>query len=234
MLAQDYTPNRLERAKLAISKVYEKLDGDRLGLIIFAGEPYVQIPLTGDYISAKMFLNAINAGSVPVQGTAIGSAIELAMRSFSGQSDKSRAIVVITDGENHEDDAAAAAEMAADYGIRVFTIGVGSQEGTMIPMPDGTYIRDDNGKEIVTKLDDATLAKIADAGKGIYVQAGNKEFGLEPIIEEIKNMEDEVANRVVYEEYEELYMYFVAAALYFVVAQMLVGDRRSRIHLFKR
>jgi Ca-activated chloride channel family protein len=234
MLAQDYTPNRLERAKLAISKVYEKLDGDRLGLIIFAGEPYVQIPLTGDYISAKMFLNAINAGSVPVQGTAIGSAIELAMRSFSGQSDKSRAIVVITDGENHEDDAAAAAEMAADYGIRVFTIGVGSQEGTMIPMPDGTYIRDDNGKEIVTKLDDATLAKIADAGKGIYVQAGNKEFGLEPIIEEIKNMEDEVANRVVYEEYEELYMYFVAAALYFLVVQMLVGDRRSKIHLFKR
>ena len=234
MLAQDYTPNRLERAKLAISKVYEKLDGDRLGLIIFAGEPYVQIPLTGDYISAKMFLNAINAGSVPVQGTAIGSAIELAMRSFSGQSDKSRAIVVITDGENHEDDAAAAAEMAADYGIRVFTIGVGSQEGTMIPMPDGTYIRDDNGKEIVTKLDDATLAKIADAGKGIYVQAGNKEFGLEPIIEEIKNMEDEVANRVVYEEYEELYMYFVAAALLFLVVQMLVGDRRSKIHLFKR
>lgn len=234
MLAQDYTPNRLERAKLAISKVYEKLDGDRLGLIIFAGEPYVQIPLTGDYISAKMFLNAINAGSVPVQGTAIGSAIELAMRSFSGQSDKSRAIVVITDGENHEDDAAAAAEMAADYGIRVFTIGVGSQKGTMIPMPDGTYIRDDNGKEIVTKLDDATLAKIAEAGKGIYVQAGNKEFGLEPIIEEIKNMEDEVTNRVVYEEYEELYMYFVAAALYFLVVQMLVGDRRSRIHLFKR
>jgi Ca-activated chloride channel family protein len=234
MLAQDYTPNRLERAKLAISKVYEKLDGDRLGLIIFAGEPYVQIPLTGDYISAKMFLNAINAGSVPVQGTAIGSAIELAMRSFSGQSDKSRAIVVITDGENHEDDAAAAAEMAADYGIRVFTIGVGSQKGTMIPMPDGTYIRDDNGKEIVTKLDDATLAKIAEAGKGIYVQAGNKEFGLEPIIEEIKNMEDEVANRVVYEEYEELYMYFVAAALFFLVVQMLVGDRRSKIHLFKR
>lgn len=234
MLAQDYTPNRLERAKLAISKVYEKLDGDRLGLIIFAGEPYVQIPLTGDYISAKMFLNAINAGSVPVQGTAIGAAIELAMSSFSGQSDKSRAIVVITDGENHEDDAVAAAEMAADYGVRVFTIGVGSQDGTMIPLPDGTYITDENGKKVVTKLDDAALAKIAEAGKGIYVQAGNKEFGLEPIIEEIKNMEDEVANRVVYEEYEELYMYFVAAALYFLVVQMLVGDRRSKIHLFKR
>lgn len=234
MLAQDYTPNRLERAKLAISKVYEKLDGDRLGLIIFAGEPHVQIPLTGDHISAKMFLNAINTGSVSVQGTAIGSAIELAMGSFSDQSDKSRAIVVITDGENHEDDAVAVAQMAAEYGVRVFTIGVGSQEGTMIQMPDGTYIKDENGKDVVTKLDEATLAKIADAGKGIYVQAGNREFGLEPIIEEIKNMEDEVASRVVYEEYEELYMNFVAMALFFLVLRMLVGDRRPKIQLFKK
>ena len=234
MLAQDYTPNRLERAKLAISKVSGKLDGDRLGLIIFAGEPYVQIPLTRDYISAKMFLNAISAGSVPVQGTSIGSAIEMAIRSFSDESDKSRAIVVITDGENHEDDAVAAAKMAADNGIRVFTIGVGSQEGTMIRLPDGTYIRDEDGKEVVTKLDNVTLAKIAEAGKGIYIQAGNKEFGLEPIIDEIKNMEDEVMSRVVYEEYEELYMYFAGAALFFLVIQMLIGDRRSKIQLFRR
>lgn len=234
MLAQDYTPNRLERAKLAISKVSERLDGDRLGLIIFAGEPYVQIPLTGDYISAKMFLNSINAGSVPVQGTAIGSAIELALRSFSDQSNKSRAIVVITDGENHEDDAVAAAKLAADNGVRVFTIGVGSQDGTVILMPDGSYIRDENGKEVVTKLDDVTLSKIADAGMGVYIQAGNREFGLEPIIDEIKNMDDEVTNRVVYEEYEELYMYFVAVALFFLIIQMLIGDRRSKIHLFRR
>lgn len=234
MLAQDYTPNRLERAKLAISKVSERLDGDRLGLIIFAGEPYVQVPLTGDYISAKMFLNSINAGSVPVQGTAIGSAIELALRSFSDQSDKSRAIVVITDGENHEDDAVAAAKMAADHGVRVFTIGVGSQDGTVILLPDGSYIRDENGKEVVTKLDDVTLAKIADAGMGVFIQAGNREFGLEPIIDEIRNMEDEVVSRVVYEEYEELYMYFVAAALFFLIIQMLIGDRRSKIHLFRR
>ena len=234
MLAQDYTPNRLERAKLAISKVSGKLDGDRLGLIIFAGEPYVQIPLTRDYISAKMFLNAISAGSVPVQGTSIGSAIEMAIRSFSDESDKSRAIVVITDGENHEDDAVAAAKMAADNGIRVFTIGVGSQEGAMIRLPDGTYIRDEDGKEVVTKLDNVTLAKIAEAGKGMYIQAGNKEFGLEPIIDEIKNMEDEVTSRVVYEEYEELYMYFAGAALFFLVIQMLIGDRRSKIQLFRR
>ena len=194
----------------------------------------MQVPLTGDYVSAKMFLNSINAGSVPVQGTAIGSAIELALRSFSDQSDKSRAIVVITDGENHEDDAVAAAKMAADHGVRVFTIGVGSQDGTVILLPDGSYIRDENGKEVVTKLDDVTLAKIADAGMGVFIQAGNREFGLEPIIDEIRNMEDEVVSRVVYEEYEELYMYFVAAALFFLIIQMLIGDRRSKIHLFRR
>ena len=234
MLAHDYTPNRLERAKLAISRVSEKLENDRLGLIIFAGTPYVQIPLTSDYISAKMFLNAINAGSVPVQGTAIGSAIELAMRSFSEDSDKSRAVIVITDGENHEDDAVAAAKLAAANGIRIFTIGVGSKKGTMICLADGTYIKDENGKDVVTKLDDVMLAKIADAGKGMYVQAGNKEFGLDPIIDEIKNMDDEVVSRVVYEEYEELYMYFTGAALFFLVIQMLIGDRRSKIHLFRR
>ena len=142
MLAEDYSPNRLERAKMAISRVTEKLRDDRIGLIVFAGDSYVQIPMTSDYISAKMFLNSISTGSVPVQGTAIGSAIDLGIRSFSEESDKSRAIIVITDGENHEDDPVSAAQRAADMGVRVFTIGVGSVEGKFIPLPDGGYITD--------------------------------------------------------------------------------------------
>ena len=234
MLAQDYSPNRLERAKLAISQVSEKLEGDRIGLIVFAGDAYVQIPLTSDYISARMFLNSLSTGSVPVQGTAIGSAIELALRSFSEQSDKSRAIIVITDGENHEDDPAAVAQMAADMGVRVFTIGVGSKEGTFIPLPDGEYITDSDGNNVVTRLDDATLKDIAANGNGIYVQSTNREFGLAPIIEEIQRMEDKVTTTVTYEEYEELYMYFLGVALLFLVVEMLIGDRRSKIHLFKR
>lgn len=234
MLAEDYSPNRLERAKLAISQVSEKLRDDRIGLILFAGDSYVQIPLTSDYISARMFLNSITTGSVPVQGTAIGSAIELAMNSFSENSDKSRAIVVITDGENHEDDPIAAAKMAAEKGIRVFTIGVGSKEGTFIPLPDGNYITDADGNNVVTRLDDETLQQIASEGGGIYVQSTNREFGLAPIIEQIQNMEDKVTTTVTYEEYEELYMYFLGAALLFFVVEMLVGDRRSKIHLFKR
>ena len=234
MLAEDYSPNRLERAKLAISQVSEKLKDDRIGLIVFAGEPYVQIPLTSDYISARMFLNSISNKSVPVQGTAIGSAIDLAMRSFSENSDKSRAIIVITDGENHEDDPVAAATLAAENGIRVFTIGVGSKEGTFIPMPGGGYISDADGNNVVTRLDDETLRQIAAEGNGVYVQSTNREFGLAPIIEEIQNMEDKVTTTVTYEEYEELYMYFLGVALLLLVVEMLIGDRRSKVHLFRR
>lgn len=233
MLAQDYSPNRLERAKLAISRVSDKLQGDRIGLIIFAGEPYVQIPVTADYISAKMFLNSISTGSVPVQGTAIGSAIDLAARSFSDQSDKSRAIVVITDGENHEDDPVDAARRAAEQGIRVFTIGVGSPEGTLIPLPDGGYITDDEGNNVSTRLAESVLKEVAAAGNGLYVRAGNSEFGLSPIIDEIKNMDDEVLSAVAFEEYEELYMYFLGVAFVLLVVEMLIGDRRSKVHLFK-
>lgn len=234
MLAEDYSPNRLERAKMAISRVTEKLRDDRIGLIVFAGDSYVQIPMTSDYISAKMFLNSISTGSVPVQGTAIGSAIDLGIRSFSEESDKSRAIIVITDGENHEDDPVSAAQRAADMGVRVFTIGVGSVEGKFIPLPDGGYITDAEGNNVVTRLDDKTLQKIADAGNGVFVHSSDIEFGLEPIIEEIQKMEDEVMTTVTYEEYEELYMYFLGVALLFLIIQMLVGDRRSKLHLFKR
>jgi Ca-activated chloride channel family protein len=219
---------------MAISRVTEKLKDDRIGLIVFAGDSYVQIPMTSDYISAKMFLNTISTGSVPVQGTAIGSAIDLGVRSFSEESDKSRAIIVITDGENHEDDPVSSAKRAADMGVRVFTIGVGSVEGKFIPLPDGGYITDDEGNNVVTRLDNKTLQKIADAGNGVFVHSSNIEFGLEPIIDEIQKMEDEVMTTVTYEEYEELYMYFLGVALLFLIIQMLVGDRRSKLHLFKR
>lgn len=234
MLAEDYSPNRLERAKLAVSRMVDKLRDDRLGLIVFAGNSFVQLPITTDYVSAKMFLNSISTESVPVQGTALGDAIGTALRSFSTQSDKSRAIIVITDGENHEDDPVAAAAQAAELGVRVYTIGVGSPEGKMIPVPDGDYLRDKDGNPVVTRLDETVLRDIAAAGKGLYVRAGNSEFGLNPIIDEISRMDDEEYNSVVFEEYDEMYMYFMGVALFFLVLEMLIGDRRSKYHLFKR
>ena len=233
MLAEDYSPNRLERAKLAISRLVDKLREDRIGLIVFAGNSFVQLPITTDYVSAKMFLNSITTESVPVQGTAIGDAINTAMRSFSVQSEKSRAIIIITDGENHEDDPVAAARQAAELGVRVFTIGVGSPEGKPIPM-DGELLKDKNGEIVVTKLDENVLQEIAQAGNGVYVRAGNSEFGLNPIIENIKRMEDEKYSSIVFEEFDEQFMYFLGIALFFFVIEMLVGDRRSRKHLFNR
>lgn len=234
MLAQDYSPNRLERAKLAISRMVDKLRDDRIGLIVFAGNSFVQLPITTDYVSAKMFLSSISTESVPIQGTAMGEAISTALRSFSAQSDKSRAIIVITDGENHEDDPVAAARQAAELGVRVFTIGVGSPQGTMIPMGDGQYLEDREGNPVVTRLDEKVLQEVAEAGKGLYVHAGNREFGLDPVIEEISRMDDEEYNSIVFEEYDELYMYFLAVAFFFLVLEMLIGDRRSRRHLFVR
>lgn len=233
MLAEDYSPNRLERAKLAISRLVDKLRDDRIGLIVFAGNSFVQLPITTDYVSAKMFLRSISNESVPIQGTAMGEAINTAIRSFSAQSEKSRAIIVITDGENHEDDPVAAAKMAADNGIRVFTIGVGSPEGKPIPM-DGDLLRDKNGDIVVTRLDEAVLQEVASAGNGLYVRAGNSEFGLNPIIDNIRKMEDEQYSSIVFEEYDEQFMYFLGIALFFFVLEMLIGDRRPKRHLFKR
>ena len=233
MLAEDYSPNRLERAKLAISRLVDKLRDERIGLIVFAGNSFVQLPITTDYVSAKMFLNAISTESVPVQGTAMGEAISTAVKSFSAQSEKSRAVIVITDGENHEDDPVDAARQAAELGVRIFTIGVGSPEGKPIPF-EGELLKDKNGEIVVTRLDEDILKDVADAGNGLYVRAGTSEFGLNPVINEIKKMEDEKYSSIVFEEYDEQFMYFFGIALIFFVLEMLVGDRKPKRHLFRR
>lgn len=231
MLAQDYSPDRLERAKLAISRLVDKLQDDRIGLIVFAGSSFVQLPITTDYVSAKMFLGNVNTGSIPIQGTAIGDAIMTAAKSFSAQSEKSRAIVVITDGENHEDDPVDAARQAAELGIRVYTIGVGSLQGQPIPV-NGDLLKDKDGNIVVTRLDEGTLRQVAKEGNGAYVHAGNDEFGLNPIIEDLRRLEDEKFNSIVFEEYDEQYMYFFAAALVLLVLEMLVGERKLKRRLF--
>ena len=231
MLAQDYSPDRLSRAKLAISKLVDRLQGDRIGLVIFAGTSFVQLPVTTDYVSAKMFLGSIDTRSVPVQGTAIGDAIRTAAKSFSAQSEKSRAIIVITDGENHEDDAVQAARDASGTGIKVYTIGVGTVGGQPLRV-DGELLKDKDGQIVVSRLDEASLKQIAAAGGGAYIHAGNEEFGLNPIVDDINKMEDERFNSVVFEEYDEQYMYFFAAALLLFVLEMLIGERKPKRRLF--
>ena len=230
MLAEDFSPNRLERAKLAISSLVDKLRDDRIGLVVFAGTSFVQLPVTTDYASAKMFLNSINTESVPVQGTALGEAMMTCIRSFSAQSERSRAVIIITDGENHEDDPVAVAKQAAEIGIKVYTIGVGSPEGKPIPY-NGELLKDKDGNIVVSKLDEKTLRDIASAGNGAYVRAGMSEFGLNPIVDDIKKMDEEMFNSVVFEEFDEQYMYFFAIALVLLVIEMLVGERKTFRHL---
>lgn len=232
MLAEDYSPNRLERAKLAISRLVDRLRDDRIGLIVFAGKSFVQLPVTTDYVSAKMFLGSIGTDSVPVQGTAIGDAILTAVKSFSSQSEKSRAIIVITDGENHEDDPVAAARQAAEAGVKVYTIGVGSAQGQPVPM-GGELLKDRNGNIVVTKLDESTLRKIAQAGGGAYVHAGGEEFGLNPVIDDLRRLEAEHFKSIVFEEYDEQFMYFLGVALALLVIAFLIGDRRAKRRLFE-
>ena len=233
MLAEDYSPNRLERAKLAISRLSSRLQDDRIGLVVFAGTSFVQLPITSDYVSAKMFLSSINTSSVPIQGTAIGDAIRLSARSFSAQSEKSRVIIVISDGENHEDDPVSAAKDAHQGGAKVYTIGVGSPEGQPIPV-DGQLLRDKDGNIVVSRLDEKTLRDIASAGGGAYVHAGDDEFGLNPIIDDIRKMEDEEFGSIVFEEFDDQFMYFLAVALALLVLEMLIGDRRSGRNIFKK
>ena len=215
MLAEDYSPNRLERAKLAISRIVDKLQEDRIGLVLFAGTPFVQLPITTDYVSAKMFLGN-------------GEAINLAVKAFSAESEKSRAIVVITDGENHEDDPVEAAKQAADMGIKVYTIGVGSSEGQPIPI-GGELLKDMNGEIVVTKLDEQILRDVAAAGKGAYVHAGNEEFGLNPY-EHHHRSESHIDNEQC--QYHEQYMYFLWIAFVLLVIEMLIGRRKPKIKLF--
>ena len=168
MLAEDIQPSRLEASKRAISQLVDKLSDDKIGLIVFAGEAYTQLPITSDYVSAKLFLNSINTQIVPTQGTAIGAAIDLGAKSFSPNFAGSKVLIVITDGENHEDDAAGAATKAAEQGIIVDAIGMGLPKGALIPdFSNGQkgYKKDSKGNTIVTKLDEPMLQKIAQAGK---------------------------------------------------------------------
>ena len=183
MLAEDFQPNRLERTKYAIGKLFEGLQQDRVGLVVFAGEPKVQLPITSDYRMARAFARRIDPSLVSVQGTAIGKALEQALLSFSGDTEEShgRVIILITDGENHDDDAVAVAERAAQMGVKIFTIGIGTPEGAPIQI-GGEFIKDETGEMVVSKLNEEMLARIADITGGAYVRSSKQSIGLDEIV----------------------------------------------------
>ena len=228
MLAEDFEPNRLERTKYAINRLFDGLKQDRVGLIVFAGEPRVQLPITSDYRMAKAFARRIDPSQVSVQGTAIGKALEQALLSFSGETDekRSRAIILITDGENHDDDAVAVAKRAAEQGIRIYTIGIGTPEGAPIEI-DGEFIRDEQGEMVVSKLNEEMLAQIADLTGGAYVRATKQDIGLDEIVRSINEMEQTELSTVRFEEFNEQYQYLLIAALVLLVAEFFLLARRN-------
>ena len=239
MLAQDVQPSRLEKAKRLVAQLVDKMENDKVGMIVFAGDAFTQLPITSDYISAKMFLESINPSLISKQGTAIGAAINLATRSFTPQEGVGRAVIVITDGENHEGGAVEAAKAAAEKGIQVSVLGVGMPDGAPIPV-EGTndFRRDRDGNVVVTRLNEQMCQEIAQAGDGIYVRVDNSNAAQKVIAQEINKMAKADVETQVYTEFNELFQAVAWIILLLLLAEMLILERKNplfrNIHLFKK
>jgi len=232
MLSQDMIPNRLENAKRALAQLIDNLHDDRIGLIVFAGQAYVQLPMTTDYSAAKLFLSTINTNMVPTQGTAIGAAIDLGMKSFDFKDGTGKAMIIITDGENHEDDAVAAAKNATDRDVSVHVIGIGSVEGAPVPIyQDGKQVgfhKDEQGKEVISKLDESMGKEIAAAGNGAYVRATNASSGLNIIMDQIGKIQRKTVDSKNFKEYEDRFQFFLGFALLLLIAEFFISNRKSQ------
>jgi len=236
MLAEDIKPNRLETAKYSLNRMLNDMEDDKIGLIVFAGDAYTQIPITNDYGAARLFLNTVSTDMVSKQGTSLASAIELASRSFTpesanenSQSGKSRAVIIITDGENNEGDAINAAKKAAEKGIIIHTIGLGTPDGVPIPVYLGSreFRRDKDGNVVVSKLDETGLKQIAAVSSGFYVRAGNNTAGLQQLMKKISEMDSEEYTATVFAEYIERYQYFIGIALFLLLIEFLIMQKKS-------
>lgn len=239
MLAEDVAPNRLDRAKQMLSKMIDNMVDDKVGLVVFAGEAFTQLPITCDYVSAKMFLNTITPNLIQTQGTAIGTALQTAITSFgSPESEAGRAIILITDGENHEDDAIAAAKKAHELGIKVFVIGIGKPEGAPIPKP-GTndYFKDLQGQVVVSKLNEEMCQQIAQAGSGVYVRCDNTNTAMRALQQELDHIATSELESTVYADYNEQYQSFALIALFLLMIEFFIMSRKNhrltRMDLFK-
>jgi Ca-activated chloride channel family protein len=244
MNAQDILPSRLEKAKQAVEKLINELEGDRVGLVVFAGQPYVQLPITTDYAAAKMFLENINTGMVPVQGTAIGSAIDMSVNLLIGQTSsaigRNKAVVLITDGENFEDDALRASKDAAGQGIIIHTIAMGSAEGAPIPTyangQQTGFMKDKDGSTVVTKLNVELLQEIATNTNGTCIRATSSDAGLDNILSQIRKMGKKLISAKVYKDYDEQFLLFIIPAFLLLILDIFITEKKTkwyqRLNLF--
>ena len=242
MMAEDIKPNRLERAKLAISQLINKLEGDRIGLIVFAGEAYVQLPITTDYSAAKLFLSTVSTNIVPTQGTEIAKAIDLSVQSFDMENAQNKAIIIITDGESHDEKAIESAEKANKLGIFVHSLGMGLSKGGPIPIYNKYgnqigYRKDRDGNTVVSKLNENLLQQISNAGQGTYVRANNSKTGLSTLLTEINKMEKKEIGTMVFTEYKDRFQLFIGLALLLLIIDLILLRRKNkwsnRINFYK-
>lgn len=236
MMTEDLKPNRLERAKNAINKLLEKLSQDRVGIVVFAGEAYLQLPLTEDYAAAKLFLSNVSYESVEKQGTNIPEAIKVAKESFPNSNQRSKAIIVISDGENHQENALPIAKLAKDSGILLFTIGIGSEEGGPVPEFDNNnqigFKKDENGNPVTSRLNSNLLNEIAKTGGGKFIKATGQNFGLEEIVNQLKGLSKGEFKQKIFTQYVDRFYYFIWVSFFFLLIEFMMRDKFKWNKLF--
>ncbi len=237
MKAEDVTPSRLDKSKMLVENLVDNFTNDKVGLIVFAGDAFVQLPITSDYVSAKMFLQNIDPSLIATQGTNLAEAIELSSKSFTKQDKVGRAIIVITDGEDHEGGAEDAAKEAQRNGMRVFVLGVGSPKGSLIPDGNGGYMKDNTGQEVMSALNEAMCKQIAEAGGGAYIHVDNNNIAQQQLNNEIAKLQKGDILNVTYSEYDEQFQAVGILTILILIIETIILESKNpllkRIRLFK-
>lgn len=238
MYATDVVPSRLEKAKMMVENMVDKFNDDKVGLIVYAGDAFVQLPITNDYVSAKMFMQTISPSMIQSQGTDVATAINMAMDCFTPDDKADKAIILVTDGENHEGGAIEAAKMAREKGVRVFVLGVGSDKGSPIQMPNGRYLTDNTGETVITRLNQKMCKDIAEAGSGVYIHVDNTSDAQKKLDNEIEKMQKGEITTIVYTARGEQFQFVGILALLLLIIEVLVLERKNpllkNVKLFAR
>ena len=237
MLAEDITPSRLDRSKMMVENLVDHFTNDKIGLLVFAGDAFVQLPITSDYVSAKMFLSSIDPSMMATQGTDIARAIDMATHSFTQEEGIGKAIIVITDGEDHEGGALESAKAAKDAGMRVYVLGVGSTQGAPIPIPGtGDYMKDNTGNTVMSALNEDMCRQVAQAGGGAYIHVENNSAAQDQLDNELSKLAKKETTSTVYSEFDEQFQAVAILALLLLILEICIFDRRNpllkRLSLF--
>ena len=237
MRAEDVVPSRLDKSKMLVENMVDNFTNDKVGLVVFAGDAFIQLPITSDYVSAKMFLQNADPSLIATQGTDLAGAIELSSKSFTQQDKVGRAILIITDGEDHEGGAIEAAEKARKNGIRVFVLGVGSTNGSPVPDGNGGYMKDNSGQEVISALNEEMCKQVAQAGGGAYIHVDNTSLAQRQLNDELTKLQKGDISSVVYSEYDEQFQAVGILVLILLIIEMLILERKNpffkKIKLFK-